>query len=124
MNLKLKKLLIPFYFGSIEDGNRLLVERELLTDAEMLIDYLDLKRKLEAAVELPQAPSLTLWNKLQEQIEPRKKMIFSISLGTLLVASIVLFFVFKSEQIDQSPSMRAEILFDSNSEHPASSIVL
>jgi hypothetical protein len=36
MNQKIKSLLLPFHFGSIEDKDRMLVERELLTDSEIL----------------------------------------------------------------------------------------
>jgi hypothetical protein len=119
--------LLSFYFGALEEEQRLLVERELLTDSEILVDYLDLKRKLESAQEVPQVPSQKLWLQLREKLEPRKKMIFSLSLVAAIAASVLLFsiFVYKSKSADLGPSHRAnEILFDSNRELPESSNVL
>ena len=46
MTSKIQRLLLPFYFGAIKEDERLLVEKELLTDSEILVDYLDLKRTL------------------------------------------------------------------------------
>ena len=124
MKTKIQQWLMPFYFGSIDDEKRLIVERELLTDPEILVDYFDLKRKIESAEEIPNGPSQKLWYKLKQKLEPRQKVIYSLSLG--LAAVGLLFFailLFKMEKLEQSTS-QGEILFDLNRELPASSNVL
>jgi hypothetical protein len=126
MNHEIQPLLKLFYFGSIEENERLKVERELLTDPEALLDYLDLKRKLEAALEVPQFPSQRLWLRLKEKIEPRKRMIFSLSIGAAIAASLLIFSILTSKprKIDQKSSGSTEVLFDSSRELPVSSNVL
>jgi hypothetical protein len=68
MKLESAEALLPFYFGTVDETERLRVERTLLEDPEALIDYLDLKRKLEAAMEVPVAPSAALWAGLSERL--------------------------------------------------------
>lgn len=124
MNKKIKSLLLLFYFGSIEDTDRTLVERELLTDPEFLVDYLDLKRGIEAAEVFPAAPSETLWLKLQEKAQPKKKFLLSLSFGAAAVAIIfTAILVIKPASIDQKPT-KHEVLFDSRSELSSGSGVL
>jgi len=126
MNYKVKSLLVPFYFGSIEEAQRLEVERELLIDTEILVDYLDIKRKMEAAQEVPQFPSRKLWQKLSKQISERKRVLISFSVGLAVAASLLLctVFIFKSKQVDLPQSQKREVLFDTSRELPASSNVL
>jgi len=125
MNDNLKKRLLLFYFGAIEEEDRILVERELLTDTESLVDYLDLKRSLEAAEEIPSYPSPLLWNKLQFHLSPRKKLFFSLSIGAL-AASLIVFsiYFYKSNELDSSRVHQNQILFDSSRELPVNSNVL
>lgn len=115
MKHKIKDLLLPFYFGSITDEDRTRVERELLTDSEILVDYLDLKRNIEAAELFPMSPSSQVWHRLEQKINPRKKMILSISFGAI-AAMIVLSFIFilKPKSIENVQTADAsEILYDS-----------
>src|SRR5947209_5141220 len=114
-NQTIKNLLMPFYFGSIGDRERLLVERNLLTDPETLVDYLEIKRKIESAETLPQSPSIKLWSKLKRQVSPRKKTMVSFSIGVAVAASVLVCWILFS-----SPKQRAEVstngsavLFDS-----------
>jgi hypothetical protein len=112
--------------GAIQENERLQVERELLTDTEVLVDFLDLKRKMESALEVPQQPSTKLWMRLNEKIGPRKKMIFSLSIGAAIAASVLIFsfFAFRPKSIEQKMSFSGEVLFDSNHELSANSNVL
>ena len=123
LNSKIKDLLLPFYFGSIAETERIKVERELLTDTEVLVDFLDLKRSLEAAETIPNGPSVNLWTKLSQHSKFQKKAIWTLSFGAGLAAAIALVFVFNKTS-DFSKTKGQEILFDSSSELPVNSSVL
>lgn len=125
MNYKIRPLLLPFYFGSVSDGDRLIVERELLTDSEALVNFFDLKREIEAVQEVPQHPSSQLWRQLRARIKPRRKLVLSFSLGfaACLLALAAIFFRPRSETLGP-PKTSGEILFDSSSELPVNSNVL
>jgi hypothetical protein len=118
--MKTHELLIPFYFGSLEEENRLAVERDLLEDPEILVEYLDLKRSIEAAQTVPQMPSQKLWGRLEKNLTTKKKWLYSLSLGAAIAAALLLFFYAKPE----SQNHATEILFDASPELPASSGVL
>lgn len=124
--MDIKKLLLPFYFGSVSEEERLHVERELLTDPEALTDYLDLKRHVEAASLQISKPSNQLWERLKPKTLRQKRVLFSVSLGAALAAGIALFFFLQTKpetrELDQ-PAI-SNILFDSSSELPVSSGVL
>jgi hypothetical protein len=126
MSPKLQKLLLPFYFGSVTDEERLLVEREMLTDTEVLVDYLDLKRSLEAAPLSALQPSALLWQRIKPKNPAQKKVWISFSIGAALAAGIALALLFRggseTPELTQPSANRA--LFDSSSEHSASSGVL
>lgn len=127
MNPIIKSLLLPFYFGSIEDKDRIIIERELLTDTETLIDYLDLKRSLEAAEVLPQIPSRSVWVKLQQHVPIKKKFIIPISFGTAVAASVFAAFLFFHESTQNTKEhiqLSEDVLFDTRTELPAHSSVL
>jgi hypothetical protein len=84
--------LLPFYFGTLESDQRLQVERRLLEEPDALIDYFDLKRKLEAADILPSQPSARVWSRLSLKIKKTpKKALFTVSLSAALAAGIALF---------------------------------
>ncbi len=121
-----KNLLLSFYFGSLNEDERLHMERELLTDAEVLTDYLDLKRELEAVDLATKAPSSSLWEKLKPKTQREKRLYLSISLGAAVAAGIAIIFVLqlqtKPTEFIQPPI--SNVLFDSSSELPASSGVL
>jgi hypothetical protein len=110
------KNLLPFYFGSLDGQLRLDVEQKLLTDPEFLLDYLDLKRNLEAAETVPQAPSLQLWQRLSTRI-PKRKYSYSLAFGLAIAASLVAIVFFFGQSRPQSFSKYdTQILFDSGSE--------
>jgi hypothetical protein len=121
-----KKILLPFYFGSVSEEERLQVERNLLTDSETLTDYLDLKRELEAASLSMAAPSNGLWEKLKPGTEKQKCVYLSLSLGAAVAAGLAIILVLQSRpkptELIQPPV--SKVLFDSSSELPASSGVL
>jgi hypothetical protein len=125
MKPSLNRLLLPFYFGTIEERNRLLVERELLSDSEMLIDYLDLKRTIESAEPIPTL-SPKVWYQLKDRVKDRKKVLLPFSIGMAFVMILLIFSMvhLKNENREAKTSIENEILFDSNSELPASSSVL
>ena len=121
-----KRLLLPFYFGSLTEEDRLRVERELLTDTETLVDYLDLKRSFESSALAIFSPSPSLWQRLKPKTARQKRMYISLAVGSALAATLAAILLFKSQpQIseDLRPPM-TEILFDSSSELPASTVVL
>ncbi|PIT99472.1 MAG: hypothetical protein COT74_10760 [Bdellovibrionales bacterium CG10_big_fil_rev_8_21_14_0_10_45_34] len=126
MNFKLKKLMLPFYFGSVTEAERLLVEREILGDPEVLIDYLDLKRKVEGADCVAAQPSPSLWKRLAPTTSKQKKAWLLLSLGTAAAACLTFLFVSRpvpeTTEFVQPSANRA--LFDSSSELSASSNVL
>jgi hypothetical protein len=128
MESKTKSLLLPFYFGSIKDQDRMLVERELLSDSEMLIDYLDLKRSLEHAPMVPQQPSTALYQRLLPKTSKRKLVFWVASFGAAAAAAIVaVFFMSSNPSSTKTPAHlneHKEILFDSNSELSINSNVL
>ncbi len=110
-----------FYFGALEESDRLKIEQELLTDTETLVEYLDLKRKIEFAKEIPAMPSPSLWRRLQAEIKPRRKLILSLSLAAGLAASVLIAAMFLSNKTETTST---PLLFDSTSELSASSNVL
>jgi hypothetical protein len=117
--------LMPFYFGAVEENERLEIERELLSDPEVLLDYLDLKRKLEAAGTVPQAPSPFLWKRLAQNFTPKQKRAFAW-IAAAAAAAFVSWTVFHSLQTtpDESPSIPSQILFDRGGEQSAVSNVI
>ena len=126
MNAKMQKLLLPFYFGSVSEDDRLTVERELLTDSEVLTDYLDLKRELEASSLPALEPSSSLWYRLKPKTEKQKKIFFSFSVGAAIAAGLAVFFLFQTQpkQTELIQPSAQRVLFDSSSELPVSSGVL
>ena len=127
MNAKVKSLLLPFYFGSIKDDERTIIERELLTDSEILLDYLDIKRTIEHAELIPNSPSLEVWKNMRLKSASRRKLFLTLSLGAaaalVMVVTLVLFKKQLPEPVLEAP-VRNEILFDSMSEPYSSSNVL
>lgn len=121
-----KKLLLPFYFGSVSEAERLHVEHDLLVDPEILTDYLDLKREIESANLAALVPSKSLWEKLKPKTQKQKRFYLSLSLGAAVAAGLVIIFIFKSRPTptDFVQPSASKVLFDSSSELPASSGVL
>jgi hypothetical protein len=124
--MKTKGLLLPFYFGSLNDQERIEVERALLTDLETLTDYLDLKRRLEASPLPASRPSRSLWERLMPRTQKQKRLYLSLSVGAALAAGLAIAFILHSrpKSTELMPPPVTRILFDSSSELPASSSVL
>lgn len=121
-----KKLLLPFHFGSLSEEERLHVEQELLTDSEVLTDYLDLKRDLEASSLFMTAPSYSLWERLKPKTQKQKRFYLSLSIGAAVAAGLAIIVAIQSDPKPTElvqPSV-SKVLFDSSSELPASSSVL
>jgi hypothetical protein len=117
-----KELLLPFCRGVIGESERLEVERELLTDPELLVDFLDLKRTEDGAEAIPDEPSVRVWFALKQKIGPRKRLIFSLALGAAAAAILLSVLFFKSGAMQNPPAK--SFLFDSNSELSSGSSVL
>ncbi len=119
--------LLPFYFGSLPEAEILNVERELLCDPELLTEYLDLKRSLEGAREIS-PPSASVWQRIERQMTPRKRLMISVSVGAALAAclALVLFLARQSSHITAGRDLPSEsgVLFDANDEPNANSGVL
>lgn len=122
----MKNKLLEFYFGSIGDEDRLVVERELLTDEELLVDYLDLKRSIEAAAAIPTQPSRAVRDRLKLRVS-KKNAVISLSIGAAMAAGILLFLFLRdlspTTQDYRPPDMNG-VLFDSSGEPSPSSGVL
>jgi hypothetical protein len=126
--MKPQKRLLAFYFGSLSEEERLKVERDLLTDVEVLTDYLDLKRDLEAAPLPSKQPSSALWERLKPKTVQRRRLYLSLSIGAAVAAGFALI-LFLQPQPQPKPAelmqpSAAKVLFDSSAELPASSGVL
>jgi hypothetical protein len=118
--------LLRFYFGSIEDSTRLRVERDLLMDSELLVNYFDLKRKLEAAADVPTMPSWSVWQRLQRHVKERPAPNRILAFGLGVAASVIFLVVTLASFFPVSEIERRapQILIDVNSELPVSSNVL
>jgi hypothetical protein len=118
-----KNSLVEFYFGTLADSQRLQIEKELLQDPEMLLDYLDLKRKLEDAAQVPQHPSPFLWRRLQPAT--KKKTLYVTVAASLAVATFACLYIFSTPKVENTSLISdTGILFDSGAEHSITSDVL
>ena len=121
--------LLPFYFGSIDDQDRLELEKQMLLDPEVLLDYLDLKRRIESAAPVPQEPSPAVWQRLRPKARLSRRSRITIALGfaVAVAASIVFAFLILQKPAAtgvSAPTIGEKILFDSDSEHFEHSNVL
>lgn len=124
--MKANSQLLSFYFGSLSDDDRLKIERQMLTDPEVLLDYLDLKREAEGAIEVPKFPSPAVWHRLRSKVVVSKRARFSLALGLGFAAALAsLLFIFSQPKSEsKSTNDGKTILFDSGSEHFGHSNVL
>jgi hypothetical protein len=120
-----------FYFGSINEDDRLKIERELLSDSERLLDYLDLKRQIEATALLPMKPSNQVWQRLQTDPRLRRRAVVSAWIGVAAVAATLVFIFLMNYQNSASTKLEEpthisvdQVLFDSSREQSASLGVL
>lgn len=122
----MKSSLLPFYFGTLSEAERLKIEQSVLTDTEVLLDYLDLKRQMEAANPVVQQPSAALWRRLQTKIKTSPKTRFALILGISLAAaaSLLLFFTTTQTSDMNTPSVQIHTLIDSGHEQLGVSNVL
>ena len=123
MKAPTKNSLMEFYFGTLEESQRLQIEKELLQDPEVLLDYLDLKRKLEDAATVPQKPSPFLWRRLQPVT--KRKTFYAAAIAGLAVAGFACLYIFTTPKVENTPLISDNgILFDSGAEHSITSDVL
>ena len=118
-NFDLNPKLTEFHFGTLSERERLVIERQMLLDPELLVNYFDLKRELEFAPSVPQEPSADLWRRLRAQVRSKPKFFLAISLLTAF-ASLAVVLVMSARLFPEnaaSPEMKDKsILFDSKSE--------
>lgn len=88
-----RRRLIPFYFGAIESKERLSLERDLLSDPELLLDYFELKREIESAEAIPAFSSEAVFARLVKRIESPRTMAFGTLVGAI-AASVLLAWYF------------------------------
>ncbi len=121
-----KERLLSFYFGSMSEKERLQIEHDLLVDPETLIEFLDLKRDLEASPLSTTNPSPSLWHRLKPKDKKQKRLYLSFSIGAAVAMGLVAIFINVSqpEPIELVQPEVSKVLFDSSSELPASSGVL
>lgn len=120
-----RETLLPFYFGTLGAEERLELEREMLTDPVLLLDYLDLKRELEAAPAVPAEPSPLVWQRLKNHLPQSRRYRFAWIAGlTALAAAAWLFFALPQKSPSASPAQEKGTLFDSGREQFGHSNVL
>lgn len=117
--------LLPFYLGSLDEQKRLQTERNLLLDPELLVDYFDLKRKMDQAESIPVLQSQKVWLRLKDQIPQRRKWILTWALGLAMTACLgFLSMRFLFDHSTKKTQSTTEILIDSGSELPVTLNVL
>lgn len=123
---KQSDLLLPYYFGSISESDRLEVEQALLVDTEYLLNYLDLKRQLELAPLTHQAPSSRVYLNLRDQVRSKKKFFIPFALTASVGAALIFGWTFVRHPSSTQPShnQSSEIYFDTPGELSVSSSVL
>ncbi|HEX7675006.1 MAG TPA: hypothetical protein VF412_12585 [Bdellovibrio sp.] len=123
MKDKTKNSLVEFYFGTLEESQRLQIEKNLLLDPEMLLDYLDIKREIEDAELIPQQPSAFLWRRMQP-LAKKKSFYLTIAAG-LVAATLACFYFIHTASVKNNSFVNDDgILFDSGAEHSVTSDVL
>lgn len=123
--MNINQSLLSFYFGSVSDEDRLKVERDLLTDPEVLVNYLDLKREVEGAAKVPQMPSPFVWQRLQSKVVVSRRAKISLVVGIGVAAVVAALVIFLRLGVETTPSLNGKsILFDSGSEQFGHSNVL
>lgn len=115
--------LTSFYFGALDEKDRLDVERELLSDPELLLDYLELKRSVEAAAPVPQTPSASFRRRLQAALPPRRRRVLQWAAGAA-AALLLLWSAFHFSDHETDEPFRNGVLFDRGGEHSPVSNVL
>jgi hypothetical protein len=114
---------VEFYFGNLEDSRRLQIEKGLLQDPELLLDYLDIKREIEDAALIPQQPSPFLWRRLQPLV--KKRTFYVTAVAGLIAATLVCMYIIYSSNVENTSLISdSGILFDSGAEHSITSDVL
>ncbi len=120
MNREIEKSLTDFHFGELSEASRLHLERDLFCDPELLLNYFDLKRRIESAATVPQMPSPHLWDGLKEKAQRKwNKKTLSISIGIAIAAGVALFLFFSAQN-----EKGHGILFDGRDELSTNSTVL
>jgi hypothetical protein len=64
----LQESLLDYYFGSITDEKRLLVEEELISSQAFLVEFIALKRKLEVSFAYNLVPSPAARQRLRKEV--------------------------------------------------------
>ncbi len=124
MNSEIKNSLLEFHFGLLDENQRLQLEKEMITDPEMLINYLDLKREVEGNALIPQQPSPFLWQRLQRVSVKKKSWFIAFAVGAV-AATLACFYILAQPKGEIVPFTRDHsILFDSSAEHSFASDVL
>ncbi|MGZ3634178.1 MAG: hypothetical protein ACXVB1_07680 [Pseudobdellovibrionaceae bacterium] len=123
MKNQTKNSLVEFYFGTVENSQRLRIEKDLLLDPEMLLDYLDIKREIENATLIPQQPSPLLWRRLQPSLK-KKSFYITVAAGLVAATLACFYFIHTSKVEDNLLISDSGILFDSGAEHSVTSDVL
>lgn len=92
------KQLLEFYYGVVDEKLRLELEQKMLTDQEWVLDFLDLKRELEAATVFPNDPPTELWQRLFQRLSAPRRHWLGLSIGGAAAASIVVALLIVSKQ--------------------------
>lgn len=111
---KTKNSLTDFYFGTLPESELLAFEKELLTDPELLVEFLDFKRAAEGANTVPQKTSPFLWKRLQPMKYKKTYWVVAAGVAAAVLACI---YMMTRPQTDFTPQITDNgILFDSTSE--------
>jgi hypothetical protein len=96
-NTKCEQLL-EFYYGVVDENSRLTLEQKMLTDQEWVLDFLDLKRELEASTVFPNDPPIELWQRLSHRMSAPRRHWLKLSIGGAIAASILVAILMVSKQ--------------------------
>lgn len=116
--------LTSFYFGALDEKQSLEMERALLENPDLLIEYFDLKRSIEGQQTIPSSPSPFLFHRLQRQLSSTnksqmQKFFIYLSLTGAVAAGI---FALTTQLMNPSPPsgpkthLPQEYIFDGSNE--------
>lgn len=115
-----------FYLGTLTEADRLEVERDLLVDSELLLDFFELKRESENVRPVPSGPSPQLWQKLVRTRPSRRQALWLSAAAGAAAATLALFWSLQQNAaVENLPApLQTKVIFDSSAELPVTSNVL
>jgi hypothetical protein len=111
----MKSTLLSFYAGDVSASVRLEIERQMLTDPEVLLDFFEIKREAERAECVPQVTSPQVWQRLHAHLPKSRRARWTWALSLGLAAALALLLFSKNQSVSKA-HVGKSTLFDSSSE--------